>query len=84
MNLSHTEHADKRTPKFDLNKVDYEWIAACTNLKELKLAKEELEFDGCFPDLLKVCKEKIASLDPNYKRKMEIENSNSKISHEEE
>ena len=32
----------KRTPYFDLNKVDYNWIEKTSNLKDLKAAYREL------------------------------------------
>lgn len=71
MNQSHKEYQDKtRTPKFDLNKVDYEWIQKNRNLKELKLAYEELEYDGYYPDLLKKCGERICELDPTFARRV--------------
>jgi len=47
---------------FDLNKVDYDWIAKTSNVKELKGAYEALELDGYFPDLQRACGERILEL----------------------
>ena len=65
-NLSHQDPASRseRTPKYDLNRIDYQWIEKTNTLKDLRDAYEELEFDGCFPDLLRVLGLKIAELDP--------------------
>ena len=70
MNLSHTENpkGQERTPYFDLNKVDYDWVAKCRSVKDLKAALKELEFDNHFPDLEEKVREKISSLDPSFKR----------------
>lgn len=82
MNFNHSEEAAKRTPKFDLNKIDYTWIEKTSNLKELRLAYEELELDGGFPDLLKTLRNRIGELDPVFKRRVEL--SEVKISAAEE
>ena len=59
MNLAHNreniENREERKPLFDLNKVDYKWIEKTNNVKELKAAYHELQIDGYFPDLMKVC-----------------------------
>jgi hypothetical protein len=52
-------------PKFDLNKIDFEWVAQTNNIKELKAAYRALiEDQGGFVDLERTLKEKIESLDP--------------------
>jgi hypothetical protein len=63
--------ARDRKINYDLNRVDYEWVEKQTNVKELKLAYDALEIDGCFPDLMKTVGDKICSLDPKFKRRME-------------
>lgn len=70
MNMNHTAEKPDRKPVFDINRVDYQWIEKTSNLKELRLAYQELEFDGCFPDLLKTLGKKIAELDPEFKKKI--------------
>ena len=52
----------------DLNMIDYEWIEKTSKIKDLKLAYESLVIDGCFPDLIKTCGEKICTLDPKFRR----------------
>lgn len=42
-------------------------------MKEMKLAYEELEIDGCFPDLLKTLGKRICDLDPKFRRRVEGE-----------
>lgn len=69
-------------PKFDLNRVDYNWVAKTNNLKDLRAAYEELEYDGCFPDLMKTVGIKMAELDPAFARK--LAGANKKLSAEEE
>ena len=69
-----TNHQDKpasgqgRTPYFDLNKVDYEWVEKCRSAKDLKNALKELEVDAYFPDLAAKVREKICTMDPSFKR----------------
>lgn len=65
MNLG---HQGKKKTNFDLNKIDYEWIAQSSNVKELKQAYEALDIDGYFPDLKRACGERIATLDPKFRR----------------
>lgn len=75
MQTENIAHPDPRQRKidFDLNKVDYNWIEKTNDKKELKNAYRALEADGFFPDLLRVCGEKLVSLDPNFKRVVEGE-----------
>lgn len=63
-------HPDTRQRQidFDLNRVDYDWIAKNSNVKELKQAYRALELDQHFPDLLRECGEKICQLDPKFIR----------------
>lgn len=75
-NIGHTApsgDARDRKINYDLNRVDYEWVEKQSNVKELKQAYEALEIDGCFPDLMKTVGEKICTLDPKFKRRMEGE-----------
>lgn len=86
MNMSHQDPENSvetrtRVPKFDINKIDYGWIEKNTNVKEMKLAYDELELDGCFPDLLKTLANRIMELDPKFGSRM---NRDTKISAEEE
>ena len=64
---NHVENRERKS-NFDLNKVDYDWIAKTSNKKELKQAYKALEEDGYFPDLLKTCGERICELDPAFRR----------------
>jgi len=61
---------EKRKPLIDLNRVDYDWVAKQTTIKDLKLAYDELEIDGCFPDLRRVVGEKMVDLDPRCARQV--------------
>ena len=62
----------ERMSNFDLNKVDYDWIAKTSNVKELRGAYEALELDGYFPDLQRACGERILELtdDPAFRRRL--------------
>ena len=81
--MSKEPTAEERNPKsnFDLNKVDYEWIAKMTDKKELIQAFEALEIDGYFPELQKACGERICELDPKFRRRLE---GDKKLSSEEQ
>jgi hypothetical protein len=69
MNTGHTDRENKaRTPYFDLNKVDYDWVEKCRSVKDLKAALKELEVDGYFPDLADKVRDKICTLDASFKR----------------
>ena len=70
---------DKK-PKYDLYKVDYDWVKKTSDKRELKKAYEALVEDGAFPDLEKTVKEKLMEVDPHFKRLHA--NKNSKISKE--
>jgi hypothetical protein len=69
-NVNHTEDSRNKKTPMDLNRIDYEWIEKTSNVKELKMAYESLLIDGCFPDLMKTCGEKICTIDPKFKRQM--------------
>jgi hypothetical protein len=56
---------------YDLQRVDFEWVAKTEDRKELGRAIEALKEDGGFPDLLKAAEQRLASLDPAYRRKLE-------------
>jgi hypothetical protein len=57
--------------KYDLNRVDYEWVDKTSDKKELIKAYEALKEDNGFPDLLKAVENKLKELDPSFKRKVE-------------
>lgn len=73
--MSTEPHPDPRArpaaTDFDINKVDYGWIEKTSDVTQLKQAYKALEYDGYFPDLLKVCGEKICELDPKFRRVVE-------------
>ena len=51
--------------KFDLDKIDFEWVEKTNNVKELKAALRALVEDkGGFVELEKAIQEKIILLDP--------------------
>ena len=70
MDNSHieTRNWEKRKPLFDLNRVDYDWVSKQTTIKDLKLAYDELEIDGCFPDLRRAVGERMVELDARCAR----------------
>ena len=53
--------------KFDLMKVDYQWVDACDDKRELRLAYESLVEDSGFPDLTKHAMLKLKELDKHFK-----------------
>ena len=55
--------------EFDLNKVDYTWVENTKNVTQLKRAYDELEQDGCFPELWKACGEAIQKVEPGFMRR---------------
>lgn len=57
----------KKGEKFDIYKVDYPWIDACTDKREIRLAYECVKEDGGFPDLANYCLKRLKQLDPRYK-----------------
>ena len=63
-----------RKPKFDLYKVDYQWVAKQTSRKELRGAYNELKADGGFPDLLKAVTKKLKEVDPKFKTPEDFNN----------
>ena len=60
--------------KYDLSRVDFDWVEKCKNAKELAQAYEALVEDGGFYDLTKAVETKLKTIDPAFKRK--IENTN--------
>lgn len=70
MNAGHVEGRPRKY-NFDINKIDYDWIAKTSKLSELKLAYNALEEDGYFPDLLRTLGERIVSLDPAFARRID-------------
>jgi tetratricopeptide (TPR) repeat protein len=73
--------ADVKNNGFDINKVDYEWVANNSNIKELKRAYAALKEDGYFHELIKATGERICELDPKFAR---IFHGAPKMSYEEE
>ncbi len=66
-----------KTPKgqkFDIFKVDYPWIEACTDKREMRLAYESLKEDAGFPDLTATCLKKLKQLDPKFKTESDFNN----------
>lgn len=52
-------------PKYDLDKIDFEWVASTNSVKELKKALRALQDDkGGYVELEKAIEEKIVLLDP--------------------
>ena len=66
---------------FDIGKVDYEWVAACTDKKELHKAYAAMMEDGGFPDLERTMKEKLMEIDDVFRRKVL---SDKPLSHEQQ
>lgn len=64
MNHGHTDRPKQH--KFDITKIDYEWIEKTKKQKDLKQAYAALEEDGYFPDLLRALGERIVKLDPKF------------------
>ena len=60
-----------KQPKYDINKVDFEWIEQQTSAKELHKAYEALKEDGGYVHLEKALVDKLKSLDPAFKRRIE-------------
>ena len=63
INLRPTSKGDK----FDIYKVDYNWINTQTNKRELRLAFDSIKTDGGFPDLLKCIRDRLRVVDPKFK-----------------
>ena len=55
---------------YDLQRVDFEWAAKTTDRKELHKAHAALVEDGGFPHLLEAVQNKLAEIDPAFKRKI--------------
>lgn len=53
-------------PNYDLEKIDFEWVASTNSLKELKKGLKALQDDkGGYVDLEKAIEDKIIELDPS-------------------
>ena len=57
--------------KFDIYRIDYDWIEKTESKKDLSLAYEALEEDGGFPELLKTLEKKLIKVDPVFARRVE-------------
>jgi hypothetical protein len=49
-------------------------VARTEDRKELQKALDALKEDGGFPDLTKACEQRLASIDPAFKRRLESNN----------
>lgn len=67
--------------KFDIYKIDYDWIEKTTSKKDLRLAHETLVEDNGYPDLLKTLENRLMEVDPTFKKKME---ANVKLDYEQQ
>lgn len=65
-------------PNYDLNRIDFEWVAKSEDKKELHKAYKALKEDSGFPDLMRAVEEKLKGLDPIFRRKVEGD----KVTHE--
>jgi hypothetical protein len=70
--MSKNNEKDPRFKKidYDLNHVDFEWVANCTDKKELNLAYNALVEDGYFTELMAAAKERLMEIDPSFKRRI--------------
>ena len=66
-----SDHRDHKNFNYDLNKLDFEWVAKTEDKRELHKAYNTLKDDAGFPDLMKSVEDKLKTLDPAFKRKIE-------------
>lgn len=64
MNQNGDPREVKSTNKYNIEKVDYEWVRTSTDIKELLKAYEALKEDAGFPDLMRAVGKRIVELDP--------------------
>ena len=57
----------RKGERFDLLKVDYQWVDRCDDKRELRLAYESLVEDAGFPDLTAHCLAKLKTVDKKFK-----------------
>lgn len=65
------QDARDRKSDYDLQRVDFDWVSKTEDRRELGKAIEALREDGGFPHLLKAAEERLALLDPAFKRKLD-------------
>ena len=58
------EEGGNSQPKYNLDRVDFEWVSKTTDVKELLKAFDALRDDAGFPDLTRAVGERIVKLDP--------------------
>ena len=64
---------DSRNVKhtYDINKVDFNFVEKTESVKELTKAYKAIKEDGGFHDLQRALEEKLKTLDPAFKRRIE-------------
>ena len=65
------QDARDRTTDYDLQRVDFSWVSKTEDRKELAKAIEALKEDAGFPQLLTTAEQRLAELDPAFKRKLD-------------
>ena len=60
----------KPKPKYNIDKVSFEWVKNTNDKKEIKKAYEAIKAEGGFWDLEKALKDKLASIDPVFRRQI--------------
>ena len=71
---ANTKHREDYTPKskYDIGRIDFDWVEKCEDKQELLNAYEGLKEDGGgFRDLEKAIENKLKQLDPIFKRRIE-------------
>lgn len=66
-------------PKYDIGRIDFDWVEKCQDKKELLNAWDGLKEDGGFRELERAVENKLKQLDPVFKRRIEGD----KVSYEE-
>jgi sperm-associated antigen 1 len=60
----------QQKPKYNIEKISFEWVEECKDRKEIKKAYEAIKADGGYYDLEQALKNKLASLDPSFNRRI--------------
>lgn len=74
------EEGGNSQPKYNIDKVDFDWVEKTTDVKELLKAYDALREDAGFPDLLRAVGERVVKLDPKQRSRV----GNNRVSYEEE
>ncbi|CDW85227.1 rna polymerase ii-associated protein 3 isoform 2 [Stylonychia lemnae] len=74
------EEGGNSRPKYNLDKIDFDWVEKSTDVKELLKAHDALKDDAGFPDLLRAVSKRIILLDPKQRGRV----GNSRVSVEDE